>query len=617
MKLFEIFRCINIKDIIMKKIYYCLILTIFLFSCGSNQDTEENHENDSSLSWELTPGQREWVEETFNDMTVEEKIGQLIAPAVGPSNGERNAEILEQVTDWINTYKIGHVYVASSKMDPVKTARLINDMQRASPHPLLIHSDLECGPGTKFDGGTVMTWPMGVAQTRSEELAYDWATITAKEARAIGIHLINSPVLDVNINADNPVINVRSFGDNPNLVTRMGSAFYKGLNDHGLIGAAKHFPGHGDVAVDSHSRMPTIFADRERLDSVEFRPYRTIIPEGLKSIMTAHISIPSLDPTPDLPATLSKIIMTDVLRDELGFQGLLITDAFDMGGILGSGTFEEAATLSLLAGNDIVLLWTNPRFETVVPYLLNAVESGRISQKHLDTSVRRNLEMKARLGLLNERYVSVEDVPSKVGSEEHQTKGMEIYEKAVVLVKNKGGIVPLEGKSISIISLNDDDGHPDIGNTFIREMRSHGNIVSAWSADPGTSIDGFAAAKEEAQSADVIVVGLFVRIMARRGSAGLVNEHMIQFLNELAKEDTPVFVVSFGSPYLISQFPEVDGYMICSEPSWEFYGYDKQRPGQETAAKALYGESEINGKLAVTIPELYPFGHGIRLKKIN
>jgi beta-N-acetylhexosaminidase len=363
--------------------------------------------------------------------------------------------------------------------------------------------------------------------------------------------------------------------------------------------------------------MPTILADRDRLDSIEFLPYRTVIPEGLKSIMTAHISIPALDPTPDLPATLSKIIMTDVLRDELGFKGLLITDAFDMGGILGSGTFEEAATRSILAGNDIVLLWSDPRFETVVPYLLNAVKEGRISQAHLNRSVRRNLEMKARLRLHENKFVEVEEVPLIVGNDKHQEKAREIYEKAVVLVKNEGEFVPLEGKSVSILSINDDDGHPDIGDTFIREMRSRGNIVSVWSADPGTAVDEFATVKEEVQKAELIVIGLFVRIMARRGSAAIIHEHIIQFLNELTREDTPVFVVSFGSPYLISQFPEVDGYMVCSEPSWEFYGYDKHRPGQVTAAKALTGEIEISGKLAVTIPGLYSFGHGLRLKKIN
>ena len=605
-------------DLFMKiRQYFCLALFIILFSCCSDQPSEQIRENDIALSWELTPEQRDWVEKTLGGMSIEEKIGQLIAPAIGPSNGERNKEILDQVTEWINTYKIGHVYVASSKMDPVKTAQLINDMQSASDLPLLIHSDLECGPGTKFDGGTIMPWPMGIAQTRSEELAYDMAAITAKEARAMGIHLINSPVLDVNINADNPVINVRSFGDDPDLVTRMGTAFYKGLNDYGLIGAAKHFPGHGDVAVDSHSKMPAILADRERLDSVEFRPYRIVIEEGLKSIMTAHISIPSLDPTPDLPATLSKIIMTDVLRGELGFKGLLITDAFDMGGILGSGTFEEAATQSLLAGNDIVLLWTNPRFEIVVPYMLNAVKEGRISQSHLDRSVRRNLEMKARLGLHKNRSVSVEEVSVKVGIEEHQARAREIYEKAVVLVKNKENLLPLGEKSISLLSINDDNGDSDIGDTFIREMRLRGNIVSVWSADPESQVGDFPAALKEAQKADVIVIGLFARIMARRGSAGVVHDQFIQLMNDLADTTTPVVVVSFGSPYLISQFPEVDGYMVCSEPTWEFYGYDKHRPGQVTAAKALYGEFEITGKLAVSIPDLYPYGHGIQMQKTN
>jgi beta-N-acetylhexosaminidase len=608
----------NISTICMNKtVFLLLFLSICISACKQDQVQFTESQKVRTLRWELTANQADWVEKTLNSMSVEEKIGQLIAPAIGPSDGDQNGVILEQVVDWMDKYKIGHVYVASSKMDPVKTAQLINDMQDASDLPLLIHSDLECGPGTKFDGGTILTWPMGIAQARSEDLAYDWAAITAKEARAIGIHLINSPVLDVNINPDNPVINVRSFGDDPELVTKMGVATYRGLNDHGLIGAAKHFPGHGDVSVDSHSKMPSIPANRVRLDSVEFRPYRTVINEGLKSIMTAHISIPALDPTPGLPATLSRIIMTDVLREELGFKGMLITDAFDMGGILESGSFEEAATQSLLAGNDIVLLWSDPRFETVVPYLLNAAKEGRLSRDHIDRSVRRNLEMKARLGLHEDRLVDIGEISSALRTDEHLAKAREIYEKAVVLVKNEGDILPLGLRSIAVISINDDDGDPDIGDTFIKEMSRMANIKSIFSADPSTPDTDIKVALAEGAKADAIVVGLFARIMARRASAALTHEHFIQLLNELADGETPTVVVSFGSPYLISQFPGIDGYLICSEPTWEFYGYDKHRPGQIVAAEALFGKIDINGKLAVNIPELYPFGHGIHLKQAS
>ena len=564
----------------------------------------------------LSAEQQQWVEETLENMTVEQKVGQLLAPAIAPPGSDTDQVPLTQVKEWIDKYHIGHVYLASSRMDPVRTAGFINNAQSASRIPLLIHSDLEPGPGGRFDGGTILPPLMGIARTGSDSLAYLAASITARESRAIGIHLINSPVLDVNINPDNPVICIRSFGDNPRLVAELGKAYVRGLTDNGLIGAAKHFPGHGDVSVDSHSKMPSITASRERLDSIEFYPYRQLIPAGLKAIMTAHISVPVLDPTPGLPATMSEPILTDVLREELGFDGLIITDAFDMGGILESGSFEESTVRSILAGNDIVLLWTKPRFETVFPYVLNAVKEGRISEARLNASVRRNLIAKVWVGLHMDKYVDMKKIPSIVDTQEHRDQALMIYERSITLVKNQGPILPLpaDNKKIAVLSVNDDKNHLHIARTFMIEIESRSEISSTISIDPQTPADVLKKALAEAEKADVIIVGLFARIMARRGSASIINDDLARFIQDLAKGDTPVFVVSFGSPYLISRFPEVDGYMVATEPTWDFYGYDKYRPGQIAAAEALFGEIDITGKLSVNIPDLYPSGHGLIYK---
>ena len=564
----------------------------------------------------LSAEQQQWVEETLENMTVEQKVGQLLAPAIAPPGSDTDQVPLTQVKEWIDKYHIGHVYLASSRMDPVRTAGFINNAQSASRIPLLIHSDLEPGPGGRFDGGTILPPLMGIARTGSDSLAYLAASITARESRAIGIHLINSPVLDVNINPDNPVICIRSFGDNPRLVAELGKAYVRGLTDNGLIGAAKHFPGHGDVSVDSHSKMPSITASRERLDSIEFYPYRQLIPAGLKAIMTAHISVPVLDPTPGLPATMSEPILTDVLREELGFDGLIITDAFDMGGILESGSFEESAVRSILAGNDIVLLWTKPRFETVFPYVLNAVKEGRISEARLNASVHRNLIAKVWVGLHMDKYVDTEKIPRLVDTQEHRDQALMIYERSITLVKNQGPILPLpaDNKKITVLSVNDDNNHLHIARTFMSEIENRSETSSTISIDPQTPADVLKKALAEAKKADVIIVGLFARIMARRGSASLINDDLARFIQDLAKGDAPVFVVSFGSPYLISRFPEVDGYMVATEPTWDFYGYDKYRPGQIAAAEALFGEKDITGKLSVNIPDLYPSGHGLVYK---
>ena len=565
-----------------------------------------------SLSDALTPSQQQWVAQTLRDLTVEQKVGQVLAPAISPTRTGSSRATGKQVVEWIEKYQIGHLYIAGNRMDPIKIAQLINEAQRQSSVPLLLHTDLECGPGSRIEGGTILPPLIGVAQTRSEEIAYRMAAITAREARAMGFHLINSPVLDVNINPDNPVICIRSFGDNPALVADMGSAFVRGLNDYRLIGAAKHFPGHGDVAIDSHSKMPTILASRQRLDSVEFYPYRKTISAGLMAIMTAHIFVPVLDATPNLPATKSEPIMTDLLRNELGFSGLVITDAFDMKGILESGSFEESVVQSLAAGNDVVLLWTEPRFETVFPYVVKAVQEGRISMARLDEAVRRSLAMKARLGLQQQKLVSIDSVRQQVGTPEHQRVADKIYEQSVVLVKNEGGILPLTNeKKVAVLSVNDDEEHLTIGATLTDALKQQANVVTSASIDPNTSESRLTQTLEEAQQADVIVVGLFARIFANRGSSSLVHAPLIRFLQQLTAGDTPVMVVSFGSPYLLTHFPEVAGYMIATEPTWDFYGYDKHRPGQRAAARALLGEIDITGQLAVTIPGLFPFGHGI------
>jgi beta-N-acetylhexosaminidase len=565
-----------------------------------------------ALTWKLSPEQQNMVDKTFDSMSIEERVGQLLAPAIDTGNIKTGSESFQQVVEWIQGYHIGHIYTTSSQLNPEQVASLCNDFQLKSKIPLLIHSDLECGPGGRFDGATTFLPLIGLAHTRSEKLTYDMAAITAIEARAMGIHLINSPVLDVNINADNPVICIRSFGDDPELVATLGSTYMRGLQDNGLLGAAKHFPGHGDVSLDSHSELPVIYANRQRLDEVEFYPYKKAINAGLMAMMTAHISIPALDPTSNRPATLSRAIITDVLRKEFRYNGLIITDAFDMSAILNSGSFEETALQSVLAGNDIVLLWRNPRLNKVYNHFLRAIKENRISEARLNESVKRVLEAKFRLGLFQNKLVDVSEIQHKVGTREHLKKAREIQKKSIVLVKNEQDLVPLKGNlKITAISLNDDMNHLHIGETFLNEIKTRNAGTFDFYIDPASYERNHQLVLEKTKKVDIVIVGLFCRVFARRGSSSIQNENIKQFIHQLTTGLTPVIVVSFGSPYLIRQFPDVDVYAISSEPTWDFYGYDKFRPGQIAAAKALFGENDITGKLSVTIPDLYPYGHGI------
>lgn len=599
----------------IKTILTCSL--VILWSCQPATDTEMASQpatyTPSELKWELTGEQRQWVESTLNAMSPEQKIGQLLAPAVGPGGGSNNKEIADQVAEWIKKYHIGHVYVASSKMDPVSTAGLINEFQLSAQIPLLIHSDFENGTGSKFDGGTIFPPLMGIAQTGSEQAAYQMASVIATEARALGVHLINSPVLDVNINPDNPGICTRAFSDRPETVASFGQKFLRGLSEHGLIGAAKHFPGLGPATVDSHSKLPTIEGPRERLDSIEFYPYNQVMPR-LFGMMTAHISVPVLDPTPNLPATLSKPILTDVFQNEMGFKGIMITDAFDMSALLDFGSFEESALKSLLAGNDVVLLWTEPKFELVFPYMLEAVASGRLSQERLEKSVRTVLEMKARLGLNESKIVDIDRVKEVVGSEQHNLVAENVYHQSLVLVKNEDNTLPLDTdteQKIAVIAINDDLNHPDIGEIFIEQIKLRAEISQEFMIDPETPDTELTAIQQKLSQADIVVAGVFARVFARRGSAELMHDSILEFMQNLSVGSIPVVAVNFGSPYMIRQYPEVHAYLVATEPSWDFYGYAEHRPGQLAAARALFGEVEVSGRLAVSIPGLYPFGHGL------
>ncbi len=543
-------------------------------------------------------------------------MGQVLCPAISPPNDPANRKPYEKVKAWIEKYHIGNIYLTARRMNPVGAARFLNSIQEISRIPIHIHEDLEPGTGGRFDGGTILPLLMSLAQTGSEQLVFEAAALTAKEARAMGIHLVYSPVLDVNLNPDNPNICVRAFSDKPEVVARLGKVYVKGLQENGLIATGKHFPGLGDVNVDTHSKTALLDVPRERLDSVELYPYYELIPAGMGAVMTAHVSIPVIDPTPDLPATLSKPVMTGLLREAMGFDGLVITDAFDMGGILDAASFEELAVQSFIAGNDIILLWSNPQFEKVVPHFIKSVEEGRITSESLDTSVRRILKAKARQDLHMDRMVDPDMVPDLVNTQVHRDKAAELWKRSLVLVRNDNDIIPLkkEELSISIVIVNDDREHPEIGNTFMSEMEKKGNIISSYSLDPESPDSGFEGKLRLSSESDVIVVGLFARIYARRGSSKVMHEQLAKFIRDLSKYGKPVILISFNSPYLISQFPEVDGYMVATEPAWDFYGYDKHRPGQIAAAKALFGETEVNGKLSVTIPDLYSYGHGIQLE---
>ena len=503
----------------------------------------------------------------------------------------------------VRDHGIGGIILSAG--EPYEAAILLNRLQRLAKVPLLISADLESGTGSKIGGATLFPPLMSLGATGSESLAYAMGRITALEARAVGIHQDYAPVVDVNVNPDNPIINTRSVGEDPEYVGRMAAAFVKGAQENGMMATAKHFPGHGDTALDSHRQLPTITADRARLDRVELLPFRRVIDAGVQSVMTAHLAVPALESTPDLPATLSPAITAGLLRGEMGFKGLIVTDALDMGGVTNAFTPEDSSLRALMAGADVILMPPTPA--KVIAHIADAIRSGRVPMSRVDESVRRILEAKARLGLHKVRTVDVDALPLRLGTKENIAQAMKVFEGAATLVRNEGGILPLAGpgKRIAVFSLSSDLGDYRAGQSFVSSIMKRSPGCEAFFADGDTGREALEEAEAKAAKADIVVFALFSTLRSWKGTVDLDPKH-VELVRRVAAGGAPVIVISFGSPYFLRHFPDVDAYLCL---------YRNTPQTQDIAARALFGEMDIRGKLPVSMPGLYPAGHGLTLDK--
>ncbi len=536
-------------------------------------------------------------------MTLEEKVGQMVAIPYTGRFFNRDSEEIARLEHLIVNRKVGGMILYAGSV--YETAFLTNACQRWAEIPLLIASDLERGLGNQIQGTTHFPPLMALGAIGEEDYVYRIGEITAREARAIGIHLTYAPVVDVNINPDNPIINVRSFGESPEDVSRLAALFIKGCQDHGLLTTAKHFPGHGDTDKDSHLELPRVSGDLARLENVELYPFRKAIEAGVSVIMTAHLYLPALDPTPDLPATLSPLIITHLLREELGFEGLIVSDAMTMDGITKLYSPQDAAVKAVQAGVDMIL--KTPATEDVIDALIESVKTGEISEQRIDDSVGRILEAKARLGLHKRKLVKIDALDRILGSKTHLQLAQQAYEGAITLVKNDEKVLPLSDpdQKIAVFSLSSDPGGYYAGRTLVDELEDRFPELVSFYAEATTGEKYLEEGKKLAEDADVLIFALFSARLARKGSVDLSLDH-IQLVHEAASGETPVVVISFGSPYFLRHFPEVDSYLCV---------YRYTREAQITAARALLGEIDIKGRLPVSIPDLFPRGHGLILPK--
>lgn len=548
-----------------------------------------------------------WVQKTLQAMPLEEKIGQLVMVACYGGFTPIEGEEFQRLARLVEEHHAGGLIVATrrgalgiERSQVYPTAALVNALQNRARIPLLVGADFERGTAMRLQEGTSFPEAMAVAATGNPEDAHTIGKITALEARAAGVHWIFAPVADVNSNPANPIINFRSFGEDPRRVGTFAAAFVRGVEENGALATAKHFPGHGDTDQDSHLSLPTVAADRARLERVELPPFRAAIEAGASAVMTGHLAVPALEPDADVPATLSQKIVTDTLRRELGFDGLVVTDDLDMGGVTARYSPGEVAVRSILAGSDVLL--APPAPDAALAALREAAGSGRLPAARIDEAVTRILRAKARLGLHKTKTVDLEALAQNFGQTESARTAQDIASRGVTLLRDTAKVLPLDATKPTRVLLVAVAGDPDRtpAEALENEVRGHVNGLLTVRCDTRYStVDRLELPPEE--SYDVTIVALCVRYADRKGSVGLPADQAAT-VHKLLATGKPVVVVCVGSPYLVGQFPEAKTWLAV---------FGVADVAQRAAGRALFGQTAIGGKIPVSVPGTIAAGAGL------
>jgi beta-N-acetylhexosaminidase len=542
-------------------------------------------------------------------MSLEEKLGQLV---MLPFHGEFVSSESGEYRELRHAIEENHAggFMLATRMgafgiergQPYATAAMANILQKSARIPLLFAADFERGTAMRLEEGTSFPHAMAVAAAGRPQDAYTVGRITANEARAVGVHWIFAPVADVNSNPDNPIINVRSFGEDPRRVGAFVESYVRGVEENGGLATAKHFPGHGDTVIDSHLDLPTVSSDRAQLDRVELVPFRAAFAAGASTAMTGHLAVPALEGDPGKPATLSQSILCGLLRGEMGFDGLVVTDSLDMGGVARHYALGEASVQAILAGADLLLQGGTP--DATFAALRDAAKSGRLPIKRIDQSVTRVLRAKARVGLHRNRFVDLEALPGLLARAEFERAADDIASRGVTLLRDMRRMLPLDATrplKVMLVSIaGDPDPYP--GRALEAELRRHVDSLESLQFDTRFApIGNFEVSL--LRSYDAVILALFVRVADRKGSVALPEEQAAAARRALAL-DTPVIVTCFGSPYVIKHFPEAKTWIGV---------FSSADVAQKAAARAIFGQTTIGGRIPVSVPGAVRVGTGMDL----
>jgi beta-N-acetylhexosaminidase len=593
----------------------CLAVLVSALLAGQTQDRPP-----------LDKAAEKWVQATIKKMSLDDKVGQLLVSSFQSNFVSTDSDAFEVLAKAVRDYHVGgfHVFGASELAPPVllnptygtvtlgqplEAASILNRLQAHSTVPLLNTADFEAGVGFRIMGATSFPRAMAFGAARDDQLAFDAGRVTGEEARALGVHVNFAPVVDVNNNPRNPVINTRSFGEDPALVSRIASAYIRGLQSAGVMATLKHFPGHGDTDVDSHLGLPVIKHPRERLERIELPPFKAGIAAGAEAVMTGHIEMPAFDPTPATPTTLSQPIVTGILRKELAFQGLIYTDSMGMQGVTNMHGPGEAAVRAILAGNDVVL--HSPDDGAAFAGIRDAVKSGRIPQAQVDASVERIIRAKARAGLHKTKTVSLDSLANIVGTRANQAVADAVSQRSITLIKDARTQVPIpvsRDAQILYLSVLDYPSGWRIAapsRTFIPELRKRWPNVTSIELSDRTTAAEIDLVQAMVPRFDAIIASVFVRTASFSGRLDLAPG-LQRLLQDVARQTDsskrPFITTFFGNPYVATFMPDLPAVVLT---------YDFYDRAEVSAVRAMTGESAIGGKLPIALPGMFEEGFGL------
>ncbi len=569
----------------------------------------------------------DFADKLVKKMTVEEKVGQLVHIGINARFANQDSPYFKDLRRQVVENKLGGIIFFGAPM--YETAILGNRMQSLAKTPLLLSLDAETGIGMRFEDATNFPWAMAVAAAGEPDFARRMGVITGREAKAMGIRHVYAPVLDVNNNAANPVINVRSFGEDPAEVAKYAVPFAQGIQSQCVIATAKHFPGHGDTAIDSHRGLPIIDHSRESLEKTELFPFKKAVEGGIGSIMIAHIALPQIDGeeiTPlrnygggdaeagaeivkekaTIPATLSEKVQTGILRKDMKYDGLIVSDAMSMSGLTIYFTQEEAGVRAFLAGTDILEKPVDP--DPMIKGLLAAVKSGRITNERLNESVRRQLAWKHELGLFTNRMANIDTMDRTISGTDSTELTDEIATKAITLVRNDGGILPINSnQKIAVLGISNGFEGVNTMGSLVGSLRASGLRFASSYLQENSTPEQTAAARRTVNEAETVIVGLYGRVRSgARNSVG-IPDNGAKILQDLLASGKNVIGISFGNPYILSSFPELKTYIVA---------YGDMSSLQRAAARSILGNQPITGKLPISLPGLYPRGTGVQFNPV-